>query len=196
MGFSKLVGPGYRWRVWFPADSVWIGTFARQACSNRGHHLVQVAPGPGRVQPGGLGGGRALTTLSESDPAMTSGARPDFGDRTDLIAQAHAHDAMQSPAGPGKLRTYLGIAPGVGKTYAMLRDARARRRSGTDTVVAHWERHGRAGGRCSARRTRSAPCPRWSPTGAPALRIWTSLRLWTVARSWLWWTSCACEPAR
>ena len=50
---------------------------------------------------------------------------------------------MQSPAGPGKLRTYLGIAPGVGKTYAMLRDARARRRSGTDTVVAHWERHGR-----------------------------------------------------
>jgi two-component system sensor histidine kinase KdpD len=25
----------------------------------------------------------------------------------------------------------------------MLRDARARQRSGTDTVVAHWERHGR-----------------------------------------------------
>jgi two-component system, OmpR family, sensor histidine kinase KdpD len=45
----------------------------------------------------------------------------------------------------GKLRTYLGIAPGVGKTYAMLRDGRARRRSGTDTVVAHWERHDRAG---------------------------------------------------
>jgi two-component system sensor histidine kinase KdpD len=50
---------------------------------------------------------------------------------------------MLSPAGRGKLRIYLGIAPGVGKTYAMLRDARARRRSGTDTVVAHWERHGR-----------------------------------------------------
>ncbi len=45
----------------------------------------------------------------------------------------------------GKLRTYLGIAPGVGKTYAMLRDARARRRSGADTVVAQWERHGRPG---------------------------------------------------
>jgi K+-sensing histidine kinase KdpD len=43
----------------------------------------------------------------------------------------------------GTLRTYLGIAPGVGKTYAMLRDARARRRAGTDTVVAYWERHGR-----------------------------------------------------
>jgi two-component system, OmpR family, sensor histidine kinase KdpD len=37
----------------------------------------------------------------------------------------------------GKLRTYVGIAPGVGKTYAMLRDARARRRAGADTVVAN-----------------------------------------------------------
>jgi len=46
-------------------------------------------------------------------------------------------------ATPGKLRTYLGIAPGVGKTYAMLRDGRARRRSGVDTVVAYLERHGR-----------------------------------------------------
>src|ERR1700678_2759821 len=46
-------------------------------------------------------------------------------------------------AGRGKLRTYLGIAPGVGKTYAMLRDARDRRRAGVDTVVAKWERHGR-----------------------------------------------------
>jgi two-component system, OmpR family, sensor histidine kinase KdpD len=50
-----------------------------------------------------------------------------------------------SSAGRGKLRTYLGIAPGVGKTYAMLRDARARQRAGTDTVVAQWERHGRPG---------------------------------------------------
>ena len=74
---------------------------------------------------------------------MTSGARPGLGDHADLIAQASAHHAIMSPAGPGKLRTYLGIAPGVGKTYAMLRDARARRRSGTDTVVAHWERHAR-----------------------------------------------------
>ena len=46
--------------------------------------------------------------------------------------------------GRGRLRTYLGIAPGVGKTYAMLRDARARRRSGVDAVVAYRERHGRS----------------------------------------------------
>lgn len=43
----------------------------------------------------------------------------------------------------GKLRTYLGIAPGVGKTYAMLREGRAQRRCGTDVVVAFLQRHGR-----------------------------------------------------
>jgi two-component system sensor histidine kinase KdpD len=75
---------------------------------------------------------------------MTTGTQPDFGDRAQLIAQAHAPDQIQSPAGRGKLRTYLGIAPGVGKTYAMLRDARARRRAGADTVVVYLERHGRA----------------------------------------------------
>ena len=75
---------------------------------------------------------------------MTSRARPGPDDRQDLIAQACTPDA-DSIAGRGKLRIYLGIAPGVGKTYAMLRDARARRRAGTDTVVAQWERHGRAG---------------------------------------------------
>jgi two-component system, OmpR family, sensor histidine kinase KdpD len=51
--------------------------------------------------------------------------------------------AMSSTAGRGTMRTYLGIAPGVGKTYAMLRDGRARRRADTDTVVAYWQQHGR-----------------------------------------------------
>jgi nucleotide-binding universal stress UspA family protein len=62
--------------------------------------------------------------------------------RFQRITLVSVQDA-DSPTGRGKLRTYLGIAPGVGKTYAMLRDARARRRVGVDTVVAHWERHGR-----------------------------------------------------
>jgi two-component system, OmpR family, sensor histidine kinase KdpD len=64
-------------------------------------------------------------------------------DRPDLIALASAGDGMESLAGRGRLRTYLGIAPGVGKTYAMLRDGRAQRRSGVDVVVAYQERHGR-----------------------------------------------------
>jgi two-component system, OmpR family, sensor histidine kinase KdpD len=59
-----------------------------------------------------------------------------------MCTHARMDPAMTSR---GHLRTYLGIAPGVGKTYAMLRDARARRRSGVDAVVAYRERHGRAG---------------------------------------------------
>jgi two-component system, OmpR family, sensor histidine kinase KdpD len=53
-------------------------------------------------------------------------------------------DGFGPPAARGQLRTYLGIAPGVGKTYAMLRDGRAQWRSGVDVVLAFWERHGRA----------------------------------------------------
>ncbi len=53
-------------------------------------------------------------------------------------------DAVRPHAAKGTLRTYLGIAPGVGKTYAMLRDARAQRRADVDAVVAFLQRHGRA----------------------------------------------------
>ena len=75
---------------------------------------------------------------------MTSGAPPGLEDRPDPTAQDCADGAMEPPSDRGRLRTYLGIAPGVGKTYAMLRDARAQRRSGVDAVVAYRERHGRA----------------------------------------------------
>jgi two-component system, OmpR family, sensor histidine kinase KdpD len=53
-------------------------------------------------------------------------------------------DGSRPPAAQGRLRTYLGIAPGVGKSYAMLRDGRAQCRDGVDVVLAYWERHGRA----------------------------------------------------
>ncbi|MGW3726432.1 ATP-binding protein [Streptomyces sp. NPDC000851] len=43
----------------------------------------------------------------------------------------------------GKLRIYLGAAPGVGKTYAMLSEAHRRVERGTDCVVAFVESHGR-----------------------------------------------------
>ncbi|MFJ7150558.1 ATP-binding protein [Streptomyces sp. NPDC100445] len=44
----------------------------------------------------------------------------------------------------GKLRIYLGAAPGVGKTYAMLSEAHRRVERGTDCVVAFVEHHGRS----------------------------------------------------
>ncbi|WP_186404428.1 DUF4118 domain-containing protein [[Actinomadura] parvosata] len=44
----------------------------------------------------------------------------------------------------GRLRVYLGAAPGVGKTYAMLSEARRARERGKDVVVGFVETHGRA----------------------------------------------------
>ena len=43
----------------------------------------------------------------------------------------------------GRLRIYLGAAPGVGKTYAMLGEGRRRLDRGTDVVVGFVETHGR-----------------------------------------------------
>lgn len=43
----------------------------------------------------------------------------------------------------GKLKIYLGAAPGVGKTYTMLEDALAKRAQGLDIVVGIVESHGR-----------------------------------------------------
>jgi len=43
----------------------------------------------------------------------------------------------------GQLRLYLGAAPGVGKTFAMLNEGRRRKERGTDIVVGFVETHGR-----------------------------------------------------
>jgi two-component system sensor histidine kinase KdpD len=47
------------------------------------------------------------------------------------------------PEKRGELRIYLGAAPGVGKTFAMLGEAHRRRERGTDVVAAVVETHGR-----------------------------------------------------
>jgi two-component system sensor histidine kinase KdpD len=55
-------------------------------------------------------------------------------------------DALLALAGKearGRLWVFLGAAPGVGKTYAMLARARALKRDGTDVVVGLVETHGR-----------------------------------------------------
>ncbi|MCQ4044769.1 DUF4118 domain-containing protein [Streptantibioticus rubrisoli] len=43
----------------------------------------------------------------------------------------------------GRLRIYLGAAPGVGKTYAMLKEGQRLRSQGTDVVIGLFEPHGR-----------------------------------------------------
>jgi two-component system, OmpR family, sensor histidine kinase KdpD len=46
--------------------------------------------------------------------------------------------------GAGRLKVFLGAAPGVGKTYAMLQGARRLKRDGVDVVIGLVETHGRA----------------------------------------------------
>ena len=48
-----------------------------------------------------------------------------------------------SKEGRGRLKIFLGAAPGVGKTYEMLQSAQAKRREGVDVVVGVVETHGR-----------------------------------------------------
>lgn len=53
---------------------------------------------------------------------------------------------IKTPAAPrkrGRLKVFLGMSPGVGKTYEMLRAARRRKAEGDDVVVGVVETHGR-----------------------------------------------------
>src|SRR3954471_554253 len=53
-------------------------------------------------------------------------------------------EAARQEDGPhGRLRIFVGAAPGVGKTYAMLQAARARQADGVDIVIGIVETHGR-----------------------------------------------------
>jgi two-component system sensor histidine kinase KdpD len=55
-------------------------------------------------------------------------------------------DALLAEArkeGRGRLKIFIGAAPGVGKTYAMLEEAQRRRKDGVDVVVGIVETHGR-----------------------------------------------------
>ncbi len=51
--------------------------------------------------------------------------------------------ARQEKKGRGRLKIFLGAAPGVGKTYEMLVSARARRADGEDVAIGVVETHGR-----------------------------------------------------
>ena len=70
--------------------------------------------------------------MPETTPKPTK--RPSPKELLQLAAQEHR----------GRLRVFLGMAPGVGKTYTMLSAARALKADGVDIVVGLVETHGRA----------------------------------------------------
>lgn len=66
-----------------------------------------------------------------------------MNDRTRSRPPSVGEAAPQAPSLRGKLKVFFGMAAGVGKTYAMLEDARARRAEGVDVVVAWADTHDR-----------------------------------------------------
>jgi len=52
--------------------------------------------------------------------------------------------ARREESASGKLKIFVGAAPGVGKTYEMLQSAHAKRKAGIDVVIGFVETHGRA----------------------------------------------------
>jgi len=73
---------------------------------------------------------------------MNEPARPDPDALLRTLALGSG--AAADHGGRGRLKVFLGAAPGVGKTCAMLDDAAARQRAGVDVVIGLVETHGRA----------------------------------------------------
>jgi two-component system sensor histidine kinase KdpD len=68
-------------------------------------------------------------------------ARPDADERPS--PEALLEVARREEGRVGKLKIFVGAAPGVGKTYEMLQAARAKQEEGVDVVVGVVETHGR-----------------------------------------------------
>lgn len=67
-----------------------------------------------------------------------------YDQRPDPDALLSAVDELEKRRHEGRLRIFLGMSAGVGKTYAMLRAAHQRLREGINVVVGVVETHGRA----------------------------------------------------
>jgi two-component system sensor histidine kinase KdpD len=82
-------------------------------------------------------GRRPARGIEGSDWMSREYERPD---PDELLARIKADELPRR----GRLRIYLGAAPGVGKTFAMLQEGHRRKERGTDVVVGLVETHGRA----------------------------------------------------
>ncbi len=70
-------------------------------------------------------------TTAPADPIRPTGDQ--------MLARLNAEQKPER----GRLRLYMGMAPGVGKTYKMLEEAHRRHDRGTDVVVGFVETYGR-----------------------------------------------------
>src|SRR5262249_30224072 len=95
-------------------------------------------PNPGKPGFGGEGSApsaRVFEKTPMADQRRDSDQRPS----PEALLEAARREERQS----GRLKIFVGAAPGVGKTYEMLQQARARKQDGYDIVVGVVETHGR-----------------------------------------------------
>ncbi len=83
--------------------------------------------------------------MQSSFPFNTAGYSRIVSDETrpnpDALLAAIQQEAVQKKR--GKLKVFFGMAPGVGKTYAMLEAARREQAAGRDVAIGYVETHGR-----------------------------------------------------
>src|SRR5258705_12754149 len=75
--------------------------------------------------------------MSNGDRRRTSEQRPS----PEALLEAARREESQT----GRVKIFVGAAPRVGKTYAMLENARAKLKAGVDVVVGAVENHRRQG---------------------------------------------------
>ena len=78
--------------------------------------------------------------------------------------------------GERQLKVFIGMAPGVGKTYRMLQEGLAEADSGRDVVIGYLEPHGRAETLAQAERAGARRRAATSTTAANRCRRWTCRR--------------------
>ncbi len=80
-----------------------------------------------------------METEKQAPPAETPAPEPLRPAAVEALRKLQADE----PPKRGRLRIYLGMAPGVGKTFAMLNEGRRRKARGTDVVVGFVETYNR-----------------------------------------------------
>lgn len=131
---------GAHWDEWFDEHRDWDDAWQAAGVEPDGgagpNHVsaaevAQVAPGVPAV-PG-------ADALERGEVGRTVGGHPSvpyLGDNVDAIRSKVARKR-------GKLKIFLGMAPGVGKTFTMLSEAHRRKSRGEDVVVGYVEDHKR-----------------------------------------------------
>ncbi len=84
--------------------------------------------------------------------------------------------ARREDSRAGRLKIFVGAAPGVGKTYEMLQSAHAKRKAGADVVVGVVETHGRAETEALLHGLEVAAAQADRIQGSDSSRRWTSTR--------------------